>query len=71
VSITKEENKRAVISAGGEIAHSRADSQQGAHTPMTDFSLGPTETLIPNDATHRPQLPSSNEQRFILFLLPF
>lgn len=54
MSITKEENKRAVISAGGEIAHSRADSQQGAHTPMTDFSLGPTETLIPNDATHRP-----------------
>lgn len=57
-SITKEENKRAIISAEGEIAHSCADSQQNTNTPMTNFSLGPTESSIPNDATHRPQLPS-------------
>lgn len=57
-SITKEENKRALISAGGEIAHSSTDCQQDTNTPMTEFALGPVESLIPNDATHRPQLPS-------------
>lgn len=54
-SIVTQENKRAVISAEGAIAHRLSDTSQKQQIYLkTDLSLAPTEILIPNQATDKP-----------------